>query len=138
MEAIDATGIFGFEFFLTHDHRILLNESAPRPHNSGHYSIEACVTSQFENHVRAVCQLPLGPSDMRRPVAVMVNTLGTHNRPAQVEGLAETLVNPDAHFHLYGKSISKVGRKMGHLTLLGDELVVTSTKARQLAESIRI
>ncbi len=138
MEAIDATGIFGFEFFLTYDNRILLNESAPRPHNSGHYSIEACITSQFENHVRAVCQLPLGPTDMRRPVAVMVNTLGTEDRPAMVEGLAPTLATPDAHFHLYGKSLSKVGRKMGHLTLLGDEMVVTSTKARELAESIRI
>lgn len=138
MEAIDATGIFGFEFFLTHDNRILLNESAPRPHNSGHYSIEACITSQFENHVRAVCQLPLGPSDMRRPVAVMINTLGTDNRPAMVEGLAPTLATPDAHFHLYGKKTSKIGRKMGHLTLLGDEMVVTSSKARELAESIRI
>lgn len=138
MEAIDATGIFGFEFFLTHDNRILLNESAPRPHNSGHYSIEACVTSQFENHVRAVCQLPLGPSDMRRPVAVMINTLGTDDRAAMVEGLAPALATPDAHFHLYAKHMSKVGRKMGHLTLLGDEMVVTSTKARELAESIRI
>lgn len=138
MEAIDATGIFGFEFFLTHDHRILLNESAPRPHNSGHYSIEACTASQFENHVRAVCQLPLGSTEMRRPAAVMVNTLGTHNRPAQVEGLAPVLATPDAHFHLYGKKSSKVGRKMGHLTVLGDDLDTTLTQARTLAQSIRI
>ncbi len=138
MEAIDATGIFGFEFFLTHDHRILLNESAPRPHNSGHYSIEACVASQFENHVRAVCQLPLGSTEMRRPVAVMVNTLGTHNRPTQVEGLAPVLATPDAHFHLYGKKTSKIGRKMGHLTVLGDDLDVTCDNARTLANSIQI
>ncbi len=138
MEAIDATGIFGFEFFLTHDHRILLNESAPRPHNSGHYSIEACVASQFENHVRAICQLPLGSTQMRRPAAVMVNTLGTHNRPTQVEGLAPVLATPDAHFHLYGKKASKIGRKMGHLTVLGDDLDTLLTHAHTLAQSIRI
>jgi 5-(carboxyamino)imidazole ribonucleotide synthase len=138
MEAIDATGIFGFEFFLTHDHRILLNESAPRPHNSGHYSIDACIASQFENHVRAVCQLPLGSTEMRRPVAVMINTLGTHNRPALVEGLAPVLATPDAHFHLYGKKTSKIGRKMGHVTMLGDDLDVTCENARTLANSIQI
>lgn len=138
MEAIDATGIFGFEFFLTHDNRLLLNESAPRPHNSGHYSIEGCVTSQFENHVRAVCQLPLGTPAMRRPAAVMVNTLGTHARPATAEGAGATFDEPDAHFHLYGKRGSKPGRKMGHLTVLGDDLVVTWERAKTLAESIRI
>lgn len=138
MEAIDATGIFGFEFFLTHDNRILLNESAPRPHNSGHYSMEACVASQFENHVRAVCQLPLGSPDMRRSVAVMVNTLGTHSRMAAAEGAGAAFDEPDAHFHLYGKRDSKPGRKMGHLTVLGDELIVTLQRAKTLAQTIRI
>jgi 5-(carboxyamino)imidazole ribonucleotide synthase len=75
---------------------------------------------------------------MRRPVAVMVNTLGTHNRPTQVEGLAPVLATPDAHFHLYGKKTSKIGRKMGHLTVLGDDLDVTCDNARTLANSIQI
>jgi len=138
MEAIDATGIFGFEFFLTADNRLLLNESAPRPHNSGHYSIEGCATSQFENHVRAVCQLPLGSVDMRRPVAVMVNLLGTHARPVTADGIGASFLEPDAHVHIYGKRWSRPGRKMGHLTVLGDELTDTRERAETLAKSIRV
>ncbi|MDI6402303.1 5-(carboxyamino)imidazole ribonucleotide synthase, partial [Balneolaceae bacterium ANBcel3] len=83
-EAIDGTGLFAYEFFLTKDGALLLNESAPRPHNSGHYTIEGCACSQFENHIRTVAGLPLGSTEMRAPVAVMENLLGTHNRPAQV------------------------------------------------------
>ena len=82
MEAIDGIGLFAFEFFLTDDGRLFLNESAPRPHNSGHYSIEGCVTSQFENHIRAIMGLPLGSTDMRAPAAVMENILGLQNGDA--------------------------------------------------------
>jgi 5-(carboxyamino)imidazole ribonucleotide synthase len=138
MEALNATGIFGFEFFLTADNRLLLNESAPRPHNSGHYSIEGCVASQFENHVRAVCQLPLGSTDMRRPVAVMVNLLGTHARPVTADGIGSSFLESDTHVHIYGKRWSKPRRKMGHLTVLGDELTDTWERAETLAKSIRI
>ncbi len=137
MEAVDATGIFGFEFFLTTDGRILLNESAPRPHNSGHYTMEACMASQFENHVRAVCQLPLGDPSMRRPAAAMINLLGTDNRPTRFEHTAETLDTSDAHLHLYGKTGSRIGRKMGHLTLLGEDPAETLALARQLTDPIR-
>lgn len=118
-EAINGTGLFAFEFFLTESNEILLNESAPRPHNSGHYTIEACETSQFENHIRAVCGFPPGAATMRKPVAVMVNLLGKHNKKAAVGCPTEVFMAEDAHLHVYGKKDSRVGRKMGHLTILG-------------------
>lgn len=120
MTAIDAVGIFAFEFFLTDQGHLYLNESAPRPHNSGHYSIEGCVSSQFENHVRSVLNLPLGSSELRAPHIVMLNLLGTKNAPAELSNSQEFLAVKDGHLHLYGKKMSKVGRKMGHFTLLGN------------------
>lgn len=138
IEAIDGKGIFAFEFFLTKDRQLLLNESAPRPHNSGHYTIEGCVSSQFENHVRAVTGLPLGSAEMRSKAAVMINLLGTHNRKAEVE-YAENAVNlPDGHLHSYGKLLSKPGRKMGHYTLLGDDMESVYKKAVQQTINIQI
>lgn len=138
MEAIDAKGIFAFEFFLTKAGQVLLNESAPRPHNSGHYTIEGCVTSQFENHVRAVLGLPLGSSKMNKPAVAMINLLGTHNRPAETDHITEALAAENGHLHVYGKLDSKVGRKMAHYTLLGDNLDETYKKARKLTENIEI
>ena len=120
MEAIDAVGIFAFEFFLTKDGVLYLNESAPRPHNSGHYTIEGTITSQFQNHVRSVLNLPLGSTTLRRPNCMMLNLLGTHNGPSELKKASEFLKIPDGHLHLYGKKLSKIGRKMGHFTLLGD------------------
>jgi 5-(carboxyamino)imidazole ribonucleotide synthase len=138
VDAIDGIGVFGIEFFLTHDNQILLNESAPRPHNSGHYTIEGCVTSQFENHVRAVCGLSLGSTDMIAPVAVMINILGTQNGAAKVMHADEVLRSKHANLHIYGKTNSKIGRKMGHLTLLGSDLDDTLNKARLMAKKIEI
>jgi 5-(carboxyamino)imidazole ribonucleotide synthase len=138
VEAIDGTGIFGFEFFLTTDNQIILNESAPRPHNSGHYTIEGCPTSQFENHVRAVCGLPLGQAGMRTHSAVMINILGSRSGKAIAEGTDSTLNTPDAFLHIYGKSTSRSGRKMAHLTVLGTETNDTLEKARNLANSVVI
>lgn len=138
VEAIDGVGLFGFEFFLTHDHRIILNESAPRPHNSGHYTIEACVTSQFENHIRAVTGMPLGSTAMRVPAAVMINLLGASNGPAIAEGVTEVLQTTDAHVHIYGKSHSRAGRKMAHLTVLGSDTDETLQKARNLEKNLKI
>src|SRR5699024_9970874 len=83
-EAIDGVGIYAFEFFLKPDGELLLNESAPRPHNSGHYTIEGCITSQFENHVRAVTGMPLGSAELRKPVVVMIILLGEYDQDAQV------------------------------------------------------
>jgi len=137
-EAIDGTGLFAFEFFLTEQDQLLLNESAPRPHNSGHYTIEACVCSQFENHIRAVLGLPLGSTHLRRPAAVMVNLLGKRNQPAVTEHLDTLLETADAHLHLYGKLNSKVGRKMGHITLLGDQVEELLVSATHLANTIEL
>lgn len=120
MLAIDAVGIFAFEFFLTKNNELYLNESAPRPHNSGHYSIEGCVTSQFHNHVRSVLNLPLGETTLRSPEVLMLNLLGTHNQIAELLPLNKFLSLKDGHLHLYGKKHSKKGRKMGHFTLLGE------------------
>lgn len=119
MIAIDAIGIFAFEFFLTKNGEIYLNESAPRPHNSGHYSIEGCITSQFHNHVRSVLNLPLGRADLRTSTVMMLNLLGTTNSGTELKNISQFLKIPDGHLHLYGKKHSKVGRKMGHFTLLG-------------------
>ncbi|MEX0894375.1 MAG: 5-(carboxyamino)imidazole ribonucleotide synthase [Balneolaceae bacterium] len=137
-ETIDGKGIFAYEFFLTAEGKLILNESAPRPHNSGHYTLEGCVTSQFENHIRAVLDLPLGSADLRQPAAAMINLLGSADRPARAEETTSALRASDAHLHLYGKLQSRPGRKMGHYTLLGDHLEEVYTQARKLAENIRI
>ena len=138
VEAIDGKGIYAFEFFLTESGDILLNESAPRPHNSGHYTIEGCVTSQFENHVRAVLGLPLGSTKMNAPAVAMINLLGTHNRPAETDHIQKALETENGHLHVYGKIQSKIGRKMAHYTLLGDDLEKTFKKAREITAGIEI
>lgn len=133
MIAIDAVGIFAFEFFLTKNGELYLNESAPRPHNSGHYSIEGCSTSQFHNHVRSVLNLPLGNTHLRKSDVLMLNLLGTQNGPAELIPAHKFLLVQDGHLHLYGKKDSKVGRKMGHFTLLGEkpnEMLETLTKLK--------
>lgn len=120
MIAIDAVGVFAFEFFLTKDGDLFLNESAPRPHNSGHYTIEGTYTSQFHNHVRSVCNLPLGEATLRTKSVLMLNLLGTQNGAAKLTPLEKFLNIEDGHLHLYGKKESRTGRKMGHFTLLGN------------------
>lgn len=137
-KAFDGRGIFAYEFFLKPDGGLLLNESAPRPHNSGHYTIEGCVTSQFENHVRAVLGLPLGSPALRSQAVAMINLLGTHERDARVEAAFEALSETDGHLHVYGKLNSRVGRKMGHYTLLGEEMEQTYKTAQNITEDIII
>lgn len=112
-EALGLVGTLAVEMFLTKDGQIFINELAPRPHNSGHYSIEACETSQFEQHIRAVCNWPLGSTELLKP-AVMVNILGEHQEPL-LEKIPEL---NDWKIHLYGKKEAKYKRKMGHVTLL--------------------
>lgn len=117
MEALDVVGVLCVELFLTQDEQLLINELAPRPHNSGHFSFDACLTSQFEQQVRAVCGLPLGAPDMLRPAA-MANLLG--DLWAQGEpNWAAALADPQVKLHLYGKAEARAGRKMGHLTAFG-------------------
>jgi 5-(carboxyamino)imidazole ribonucleotide synthase len=134
IEMIDGVGAFGVELFLTRDGGVLVNELAPRVHNSGHYTIEACETSQFENHVRAVFGLPLGATAMRAPAACMVNLLGAGPGTGVPRGLAEALQVPGAAIHVYGKSSSAKGRKMGHVTALGQTLEEAHSAAREAAE----
>lgn len=136
VEAIQGIGVFGIELFELPDGTILYNEIAPRPHNSGHYTIEGCVTSQFENHVRAVLGLPLGSTALTAPAAVMVNTLGVHNEPATAHGMARALAIPGAHVHVYGKLASRPGRKMGHITALGPTIAEAEAIASQAAEAL--
>lgn len=137
-EAIDGKGIFAYEFFLTKEGELLLNESAPRPHNSGHYTIEGCVTSQFENHMRAVMGLPLGSPELRAPAVAMINLLGTDERKAQIDYALQALAESDGHLHIYGKIDSRPGRKMAHYTLLGKTMNTTYSRASELTESIQI
>ena len=117
--ALNGTGVFGVELFLARDGRILVNEIAPRPHNSGHYTIEAAVTCQFEQHIRAVCGYPLGSAELLSP-AVMINLLGERDASGGpvYEGYEQALAVPGLSIHLYGKKEVKPFRKMGHITIL--------------------
>jgi 5-(carboxyamino)imidazole ribonucleotide synthase len=126
-EALGLIGTLAVEMFLTADGRLLVNELAPRPHNSGHYTIEACETSQFEQHVRAICGWPLGPVHLLKP-AVMVNVLGQH--VDRVLAAIPRLNN--AHLHLYGKAEAKPNRKMGHVTILADTVEAALAEAEAL------
>lgn len=112
-EKLDLVGTLAVEMFLTADEEIIINELAPRPHNSGHYTMEACETSQFEQHIRAVCNWPLGNTELLKPV-VMVNVLGEHLKPL----LDEVPSLTDWKVHLYGKKEPKIKRKMGHINIL--------------------
>ena len=132
VRAIQGYGIFGIEMFLVNGKEILVNEMAPRPHNSGHYTIEACVTSQFENHIRSVLNLPLGSTKMVKPYAVMINLLGKREGQGIVEDYNEALNNDNIHLHIYGKEKSRLGRKMGHITVIGDNLDKILNLARKV------
>jgi 5-(carboxyamino)imidazole ribonucleotide synthase len=116
LEALDVVGVLCVEFFLTRDGKLLVNELAPRPHNSGHLTFDACVTSQFEQQLRAVCGLPLGSTEQYRPAA-MANLLGDLWQHGEPDWAAASTF-PDVKLHLYGKLIPRPGRKMGHLTAL--------------------
>lgn len=132
---LDYVGVLAVEFFILKDGRLLINEIAPRPHNSGHYTIDACRTSQFEQQVRVLCDLPLGDASQHSP-AVMVNLLGDIWRgPDHTEApdWSVVLKHAGAHLHLYGKREARAGRKMGHVTVCDADL----TKALDVAHQIR-
>lgn len=131
MERLEVVGVLCVEYFLDRSGRLLVNELAPRPHNSGHLTIEGHATSQFEQQLRAVCGLPLGSAIQGRPAA-MANLLGdlwSAGEPAWPRSLAL----PDTYLHLYGKQTARAGRKMGHITALGG----TPDEARRLVENAR-
>jgi 5-(carboxyamino)imidazole ribonucleotide synthase len=135
LEKLDVVGLLTVEMFVTADGRLLVNELAPRTHNSGHLTIDACVTSQFEQQVRAVCGLPLGSPELRQPAA-MANLLGD----LWVSGeprWAAALEDPCVKLHLYGKTHPRVGRKMGHLTASGRTTAEAVDRVRKARERLR-
>jgi 5-(carboxyamino)imidazole ribonucleotide synthase len=138
VKAVHGYGLFGIELFLDTNNTIIVNEIAPRPHNSGHYSIEACVTSQFENHIRSVAGLPLGSTALVKKSAVMINLLGKHHPQKPIDVYRTALRYPDVHLHIYGKSISRIGRKMGHITIVGDDQKKVLKQAITLEKKIRL
>lgn len=139
MEVFEGVGMFCVEMFVDKDGNVAINEVAPRPHNSGHYTIEACVTSQFEQHIRAVSGLPLGDPSLVRPV-VMRNILGEEGSSgkAVVEGADEALAIPGVTLHVYGKETSKPKRKMGHLTATAATLEEAEKNADMAKDFIKI
>lgn len=121
LNSLEVVGIFGIELFLGADGKVLVNEIAPRTHNSGHFSIDACETSQFEQHLRAVCGLPLGNPALQFAGAVMVNLLGYENSHSDYQSQRQQIAAiSQAHVHWYGKTESRPGRKLGHVTVLLD------------------
>ncbi|WP_239651453.1 5-(carboxyamino)imidazole ribonucleotide synthase [Neosynechococcus sphagnicola] len=122
LTALEAVGVFGIEFFYTAEGKLLVNEISPRTHNSGHYTLDACETSQFEQHLRAVSQLPLGSPALKCPGAVMVNLLGYEYAKSDYWLNRQALAAmPQTFVHWYGKTESRPGRKLGHVTVLLDQ-----------------
>lgn len=137
--ALDIVGLLAVEMFVTQDGQILVNEVAPRPHNSGHHTMKANATSQFEQHLRAILGLPLGDTEPHGP-AVMVNLLGGagYSGEAVYEGLDSTLQEPGVHIHLYGKKFTRPHRKMGHLTVLAPTIEEVTQKAQRIKNRLKI
>ncbi len=132
--AMDYIGVLAVEFFIVDDDEIVINEIAPRPHNSGHYTLDACVASQFEQQVRALCGLPPACTRLLSPV-VMVNLLGDfwrNDSPAWDRLLSQ----PNVKLHLYGKKTARIGRKMGHFNLLAEDVTQALVQARKLKQTL--
>jgi 5-(carboxyamino)imidazole ribonucleotide synthase len=138
MKNLKGAGVFGIEMFLTKKSEVIINEIAPRVHNSGHYTIEACVTNQFEQHIRAVTGLPLGSTQMLTPAAVMVNILGERQGTAEVKNLEKVLEIPNIYVHVYGKAETKLERKMGHITAIDKSLSKAYKKAITARKMLKI
>ncbi|MCD8009304.1 MAG: 5-(carboxyamino)imidazole ribonucleotide synthase [Lachnospiraceae bacterium] len=137
LQAFDACGMLCIELFVTREGHILVNELAPRPHNSGHYTIEGCYTSQYEQHVRAILGMPLGNPNLIRPTA-MKNLIGDRNGQAELTGLEEAYRFPNVKVHIYGKEQVKVGRKMGHITATGETLEEALAEVRGAHAALHI
>jgi 5-(carboxyamino)imidazole ribonucleotide synthase len=132
---LNMVGILAVEYFVTKSGELIINEIAPRPHNSGHHSIEACYTSQYEQHMRAIFNLPLGNTQLIQP-AVMVNVLGAPNYTGNtvVEGLHNLLKLDGAYLHLYGKKTCAPMRKMGHITVINNSIEIAKSIAKQASQ----
>lgn len=138
-DAFGIVGVLAVELFLTKTGEVLINEVAPRPHNSGHHTIRANVTSQFEQHWRAILNLPLGDTTAHQPAA-MVNLLGdpNHTGPARYEGFDALLAMPGVFPFLYGKALTRPFRKMGHVTVLDADLVALREKVATVRQTVRV
>jgi 5-(carboxyamino)imidazole ribonucleotide synthase len=132
---LDVVGLICVEFFLTRGGQLLVNEIAPRPHNSGHLTIDACVCSQFEQQVRAVCGLPLGSFAIKTPAAAMANLLGDVWQNGEPQW-ARVLSDERLRLHLYGKTEARPGRKMGHVTALAGSAEEAAALARAARQSL--
>lgn len=139
IKKLNMVGLLAIEMFVTKDGEVLVNEMAPRTHNSGHQTIESCVTSQFNQHLRAILGLPLGSTSLVTP-ATMVNLLGEdgYTGPAKYQGLDSVLEIKGVYVHLYGKSITKPFRKMGHVTITGKKRKKLAEKAKFVKETLKI
>lgn len=134
LEQLNVVGVLCVEFFLTKKGKLVVNELAPRPHNSGHLTIDSCITSQFEQQLRAVCGLPLGSTEMLRPAA-MANLLGGLWDNGEPDW-ARALTDPGAKLHLYGKLEPRPGRKMGHLTITGQTPEAAGLSVRNARQAL--
>lgn len=139
IDSLEMIGLLAVELFLTADGKLLVNEIAPRPHNSGHHTIECALTSQFEQHMRSVLNAPLGNTELVSP-GVMINLLGApgYEGEAVYDGLQEVMQLKGVKVHLYGKQTTKPFRKMGHVTIFGDALEVVKAKGRQVSKTLRV
>ena len=139
INAFEMVGILAVEMFLTKDGELLVNEVAPRPHNSGHHTIECNVTSQFEQHLRSIVNWPLGSTKIEKQ-GVMLNVLGEddHAGTTLYDGLEEIIKIPGVYPHLYGKSTTKPNRKMGHITVACESMKEAKKKAEQIKHSLRV
>lgn len=139
IEKLDMIGLLAVEMFVTQEDKVLVNEVAPRPHNSGHQTIEANFTSQYEQHLRAIMNLPLGNTEAILPSA-MVNLLGEdgYKGIARYEGLEEVMAEKGVHVHLYGKKLTKPFRKMGHVTLIGNDISALKDKVEFVKRTLKV
>ncbi|KAF8959392.1 phosphoribosylaminoimidazole carboxylase [Flammula alnicola] len=137
IRTFSGAGVFGVEMFLMEDGNIFINEIAPRPHNSGHYTIEACETSQYENHLRAILSLPLGSTALKVPSAAMLNLIGHSSSMTEITTTTNAaLAIPGTSVHLYGKSECRKGRKMGHITIVAESDARLRSRLRPLLQSL--
>jgi 5-(carboxyamino)imidazole ribonucleotide synthase len=136
---LNMVGLLAVEMFVTRDHQVLVNEIAPRPHNSGHQTIEANITSQYQQHLRAILNLPLGDTNILKPSA-MVNVLGEdgYSGLAKYNGLEEVLNQPGVYVHLYGKKLTKPFRKMGHVTVVDEDIESLKKKANFVKQTLKV
>lgn len=139
IQELDLVGLLAVELFLTQDDELLVNEVAPRTHNSGHHTIECNNVSQFEQHLRAILNLPLGNTEIKTP-GVMINLIGepVHDGIAKYDGLEEVMRMKEVYVHLYGKQNTRPGRKMGHVTITNSDLEEAKKYARKVQEKLKV